>query len=337
MLTRSFEKAFELVDYTEELLLVPNTWGLINDLGIFGTEAVSQHAITVESHEGTLGIVTDQPRGARNLVNKDETRILRSFALSHHPLDDQITPQDVQGKRAYGSPDAAETEAAVMARKLARVRRAHAITLETARAYTITTGQQWAPNGTVSANFYTDFGITRKNVDFVFGTSTTDMVAKVEEVIAHIQDNVLTGDVVNEVIVLCSPGFFSKLIGHATVKEAYKYYSSTQEPLRNRLGTGLYRRFVFGGATFVEYRGSYNGSALITANEAFALPTGVSDMFVTYFGPANRLDMVNTLGEEAYLFSYRDPRGQAVEIQSESNFLNLLRRPAGVVRLFSSN
>lgn len=337
MITRSFEKAFELVDYTPELLLVPNTWGLINELGIFGEQGVSQHSITVESHEGTLGVITDQPRGARNLVNKDETRILRSFALTHHPLDDQITPQDIQGKRLYGSPDATETEAAVMARKLTRIRRAHAVTLETARAFTIVNGSQFAPNGTVSANFYTDFGISRKSVDFVFGTSTTDMIAKVEEVVAHIQDNVLTGGIVNEVIVLCSPGFFSKLVGHATVKEAYKYYSSTQEPLRNRLGTGLYRRFVFGGATFIEYRGSYNGSALITANEAFALPTGVEDMFETYFGPANRLDMVNTLGEPAYVFSYRDPRGQAVEIQSESNFINILKRPAACVRLHSSS
>jgi hypothetical protein len=32
MQTRSFEKPFELVDYTEELLLVPNKWGLINEL-----------------------------------------------------------------------------------------------------------------------------------------------------------------------------------------------------------------------------------------------------------------------------------------------------------------
>lgn len=337
MITRSFEKAFEVIDYTEELLLIPNTYGLINELGIFENQSVAQNAIAVESHEGTLGIITDQPRGARNLVNKDETRILRSFALSHHPLDDQITPQDLVAKRAYGSPDAAETEAAVMARKLNRIRRAHAITLETARAYTITTGQQWAPNGTVSANFYTDFGITRKNVDFLFGTSTTDMVAKTEEVIAHIQDNVMTGDVVNEIIVLCSSGFFSELVGHATVKEAFKYYSSTQEPLRSRLGTGLYRRFSYAGVTFIEYRGSYNGAALIPANEAYALPTGVSDMFISYFGPANRIDMANTLGEESYFFTYRDPRGQSIEIQSETNFLQLLRRPAGVVRLHTSN
>ena len=83
MQTRSFEKAFELVDYTEELLLVPNTWGLINELGVFRNESISQHTITVESNAGTLGVITDQVRGSRNLVNKDDTRALRSFAVPH--------------------------------------------------------------------------------------------------------------------------------------------------------------------------------------------------------------------------------------------------------------
>ncbi len=337
MQVRSFEKPFELVDYTQELLLVPNKWGLINELGIFSSEPVSQHSVTVESTQGTLGIVTDQVRGARNTVNSDDTRNLRSFPIPHFPLDDAIKPQDIQGKRAYGSADAAETEAAVTARKLERIRSSHAITLEAARAYALTTGAIYAPNGTVSGNFFTDFGVTQKTIDFVLGTTTTDLLAKSEEGIAHIQDNILTGEVVNEVIVLCSPTFFAKLIAHATVKEAYKYYTSTQEPLRQRLGSGLYRRFVHGGITYIEYRGSYNGTALIPAGEGVMLPTGTSDMFKTYFSPANRFSHVNTLGEEAYAFTYRDPKDVEIAIQTESNFLNLIRRPAAVVKVTTSN
>jgi len=337
MQVRSFEKPFELVDYTQELLLVPNKWGLINELGIFSNESVAQHSVTVESSQGTLGLVTDQVRGARNTVNSDDTRALRSFPIPHFPLDDAIKPEDVQGKRAYGNADAAETEAAVTARKLERIRSNHAITLEAARAYALTTGAIYAPNGTVSGNFFTDFGVTQKSIDFVLGTTTTDLLAKSEEGIAHIQDNILTGEVVNQVIVLCSPTFFAKLIAHATVKEAYKYYTSTQEPLRNRLGSGLYRRFEHGGVTYIEYRGSFNGTALIPAGEGVMLPTGTADMFKTYFSPANRFSHVNTLGEEAYAFTYRDPKDVEIQIQTESNFLNLIRRPAAVVKVTTSN
>jgi hypothetical protein len=337
MQTRSFEKPFELVDYTEELLLVPNKWGLINELGLFGEEGVAQHSVTVESSEGTLGLVTDKIRGERNNVGKSDTRALRSFAIPHFPMDDAVKPEDVQGKRAYGSADQAETEAAVIARKLERIRMNHSVTLEAARAYAITVGAIYAPNGTVAGNFYTDFGVSRKEIDFVLGTSTTDLNAKSEEGIAHIQDNILSGEVVNNIIVLCSPAFFGKLINHATVKEAYKYYTSTQEPLRNRLGSGVYRRFVHGGVEYIEYRGSYNGTALIPAGEAFMLPQGTADMFKTYFSPANKFSHVNTIGEQAYVFTYRDPKDSEIMIQSEANFLNLIRRPQAVVKLTTSN
>lgn len=334
---RSFEKPFELVDYTEELLMIPNTWGLINELGIFRSESVAQHSITVESTAGTLALVTDQVRGARNTMNTDDARQLRSFAIPHFPLDDYVTPQDVQGKRAYGSPDAAETEAAVIARKLARIRMNHSVTLEAARAYAITNGAIYAPNGTVVGNYYTDFGVTRKEIDFVLGTGTTDILAKSEEAIAHIQDNILNGEVVNGIVAICSPEFFAKLISHATVKEAYKYYTSTQEPLRQRLGTGLYRRFVHGSITYIEYRGSYNGSRLIPAGDAYFLPTGTADMFISYFSPANKFSHVNTLGEEAYAFTYRGQTDENITIQTESNALHLVRRPQAVVRANSSN
>lgn len=336
-ITRSFSNAFDVVDYTQELLLIPNQWGLINELGIFREESVAQHTVTVESRNGTLGLITDQVRGARNLVGKDDTRTLRSFAIPHFPLDDAIKPEDVIGKRAFGSADQAETEAAVIARKLERIRMNHAVTLEAARANTITTGTVYAPNGTVAGNFYTDFGVTRKEIDLALGTSTSDVLGKSEEGIASIQDGIQSGEVVGGMVALCSPTFFAKLISHATIKEAYKYYSSTQEVLRNRLGSGLYRRFQYGGIEFIEYRGSYNGQALIPAGDAYLLPTGTQDTFVSYFSCANKFAYLNTLGEQAYVFTYRSPNDSEITIESESNHLHLLRRPQAVVRLYTSN
>lgn len=333
---RSFDKPFEVVDLTEELNLIPNTWGLINEMGIFRGEGVTQHTINVEATSDTLSVIGDTVRGVRNNVNKDDTRSIYAFSIPHFPLDDQVTPQDLQGKRAYGS-DQADTEAAVVARKLARIRRNHAVNSEAAKAFALTTGGIYAPNGTVVGNYYTSFGITRKEVDFVLGTSTTEVPAKSEEVIAHIQDNQLSGETVSSVTVLCSPEFFGKLIAQAGVKDAYRYYSSTQEPLRNRLGSGVYRRFSHAGLDYIEYRGSYNGTRLIPAGDAYAFPMGTMDTFISYYSPANKMALVNTIGQEAYVFQYRDPKDEGLLLQSESNQIHLVRRPATVVRLFSSN
>ena len=336
MSIRDYAKPFEIIDQTEAIISVPNQWGLINDLGIFQVEGVTQHTVSVESQNGTLALLGDTKRGARNQANKDDIRQIRTFAIPNFSVDDAVFPEDVQGKRAYGSagPDTVD---AVIARKLMRLRQNHAATLEYARAQAICSGGVYAPNGTVAAqNAYTEFGVTRKEVDFVFGTTTTDMIAKGEEGLSYIQDNINTGDVVNEVIALCSPGFFANLISHPTIKDAYKFYTSTQEPLRQRLGSGLYRRFEFGGVTYICYRGKYAGQDLITPNEAFMLPVGVTDMFKTFNSPANKFGQVNAIGEPVYAFTFYDPMNEKIVLQTEQNMLNMVQRPQAVVRLFSS-
>ena len=337
-IVRSFTNAFEVTDYTSEINLIPNAWSLTDELGIFQKEFVSQNTITFEKTSGTIALITDQVRGTRSNVNKDDNRQLHSYTIPHFPLDDYLAPQDVQGKRAFGSVDTAETEAAVIARKLERMRRNHAATAEAAKMQAITTGTIYAPNGTVAANYYTDFGVTRTEVDFVLSTATTNVVEKVEQVIASITDNMLSGDFPSGgIVALCSPQFFGKLIKQANVIESYKYYSSVQEPLRNRLGTGLYRRFEYAGCTFIETRAAFNGTPLVPVGDAYFIPAGTQDAFVSYYGPANRFDYVNTIAEEMYAFQFRDPKGTKIEIETETNALHLVRRPQCVVRGFSSN
>lgn len=340
MIVRSFgaNGQFQVQDWTEEVNVIPNQWGTIGRMGLFNEEPVAEHVVVFEEIIKDGAVIVDRVRGDRAQVGKDATRKLHTFAVPHFPYDDAISPQDLQGQRAYGKPDQAETLAAVRTRKLERIRQNHAWTLEVARAQAITAGTVYAPNGTVSQNWNTEFGVTRKNVDFVLGTSTTNIIAKIEEGIAHIADNAF-GESFTGTVVLCSPGFFSRLIAHAEVKAAYTYYASTQEPLRQRLGdsVGGQRRFVFGGTEFVEMRDAYNGTSLITANEAFMVPTGTQNVFKTYFSPANRFGLVNTLGEQVYVFETEDGKGTKIEIETESNFVNALLRPAMVVRFHTSN
>jgi hypothetical protein len=335
---RSYANGFEIIDRTEDIVAIPNEWGLVNSLGIFGAgEGVSQHQILIEKITHTGAVLLDRVRGERNYVNKDSTRALHSFAIPHFPIDDAIFPQDVQGKRAYGSPEREETLDAVRMRKMERLRMSHAQLLETARCKALTTGDVYAPNGTVVNNWYTAFSISRQEIDFDLDTTTTDVIAKCEAVIAHIQDNLFTGEVPREIVGVCSPAFFAKLIAHATVKEAYKYFSASQPVLRERLDASSldarYRQFLIGGIRFIEYRGtSYDGTAYIPTNDAYFVPLGTRDTFQTFYSPANKFDLVNTIGEEVYMFEYRDPKGEKHEIETEANHIHLLRHPAVVVR-----
>ena len=339
-ITRSYLNDFSVSDYTENLLLVPNVWGLTQQLGIFSTEGITTDTATVEVISKSYGLLEDRVRGQRSTLNKDYTRQLRAFSVPHFPGDDAIYPKDLAGKRAYGE-DGAERLDAVRARKLERIRMSHAATLEAGRMNAIVNGTAYAPNGTVSYNWYTEFGATRKEVDFVLDVGTTEILAKIEEVIAHIQDNAYTGQVVGEIYALCSPEFFGALIAHPKVVDAFKYYTASQQVLRERLNAqGLdarYREFSFGGVLFIEYRGGFAGTMgsitrYIPSGDAYFLPAGGSDDFVTYFAPAQKFDLVGTVGQEAYVFEYADPKGEQIILESETNFLTCLRRPSLVVR-----
>lgn len=344
MIIRDFQNGgqFRVTDWTEEMNVIPNSWGTIGQLGIFSEEGVSQHTVQFEEiiHDGAL--IIDRVRGERNNVSKDFPRKIHTFAVPHFPLDDYISPRDIQGQRAYGSASEAETLAAVRTRKMERIRRNHAWTLEAARAQALTLGTVYSPGGTISQNWFTEFGKTQTSVDFVFGTSTTDIVAKIETVIAAIQDNAGEyGSTMTGVVFLCSPAWFAKLIGHAKVVNAYQYYTSAQEPLRNRLAAGgsataMHREFYFAGARFIEMRDSYNGTALIPTGTAVAIPTG-TDAFKTFFSPAERFELVNTVGEQVYMFETPDQKGTKIEIETESNFVNALFRPELVIACTTSN
>ena len=329
---RDYGNGFKVTDLTEELVSIPNEYGLINQLGIFDVEPVSQHTVTFEASDRVIGLIGDKVRGERNNVSKDGKRVMRSYAIPHFPLDDYITPQDVQGQRAYGE-EGVERLASVQARKLTTIRKSHAVTLETARAKMITSGDIYAPNGTVVGNVYTDFGVTRKQVAMDLTNAATDILGKQREIVDHIQDNIMSGETPSEIIALCSPSYFDAYISQAGVKEAYKFYTSTQEPLRN----GNWSQFRHGDITLIRYNGKFKDAsgvsqALIPDGDAYYLPLDTSDTFKTYFSPANKFDLANTLGESGYLFVYEDGKGSKIEIESESNLINILRRPAIVVR-----
>lgn len=335
MITRSFGNNFEVQDFTQELAMIPNIRTPLSDLGIFRSESIATTAVTFEQTFGTLGLLSDVYRGGSVQANTDETRKLHTYAVPYFKVVDRLTAADIQNVRAYGSADQAETQAAALERKMTRMKRSALMTEEYAKFYALTQGKIYSPSGAVAhSSFYTDFGVTRKEIDFNLEVSTTDVLSKIEEAVAHSQDNALAGDMYSGMVCLCSPEFFAALVSHPKVVASYQYYSSTQEPLRNRLGgnTTLHREFQYGGVLFREVRDSVNGSRFIATDEAYFIPLGTNDMFVSYWAPSNKIALSNTLGEQMYLFQTANPNGESIDLELEFSQVHLLRRPAAVVK-----
>lgn len=334
-------KLGEAIDLSPEINVLVNQWGLYQKLGLFTTENKTQKQVLVPRTYDQDTVLEDRNWSERNNTLKGVNRDVLPLVIPHFPVDDAITPQDIDGKIDWDSlltgGNALLTIEKARAKKMLAIRKAHALTLEVARAQLIRDGSVYAPNGTVTTNFYTEFGLTRQVVKMDLASNTANPLSKFEDVYAGIQDGIGNGVIISDFIALCSPEFFNALITNSFVYESYQYFRQPQGPdlMNGRLTGGpdaRFRQFDYAGMTFIEVRGKVNGVPYVEAGKAYVLPRG-TDSFRTYFAPAERLDTVNTTAQESYYFEFIDQKKGIIEIMTETNFMNALLRPQCIVTL----
>lgn len=334
--------AFSSTSLTQAINVVPNDYGRIRELGLFSNEPITTTTVAVQFENGTLNLLPTRERGAPSSLGMPTKRKAQAFSCFHIPHDDFVLADDVQNIIARTADDARLNAVQTLVnRKQIAMRRKHAITLEHMRMGALR-GEILDNDGSSLLNLFTAFGVTQKTIDFVLGTVGTNVGAKIDELTAYMEDNLL-GETMSGVHVLASPEWFAKFIGHATITDAWKYYDGAYNPLRN----DVRKKFVHRGVTFEEYRGSaqylnedgtYGTRRFIPAGDAIAFPLGTQDTFSTYWAPADFIDTVNTMGEEIYVRTAVDPEFQRwVKLHSQSNPLPIVKRPGLLVRLYSSN
>ena len=331
----STQNAFNVVDRTNELLLIPQNETLMNSSGIWHEEFLATRTVTFEERRGELFIVGDQPEGARPETTGNTVRKLHAYGMTHHPFMDALLPQDIAGISRPGQVGThqLDTKERALLEKMERIRKSYDRTLNFARFRTLAAGDIWAPNGTLAGNFYNDFGLVRKITDFKWDDPAFDPIAAFEEVIANFMEQSTEGQSVNTVRGYASGKFFSKMIAHPRIQAAYNLYAvaAPQQITRDRAGgMALHRRFVFSNIEIIEVLQSVNGELLVNDNECVFVADDGDGAFRTYYGPANRFGYVNTTAESGYLWTFEDPRGTQITIEAEMNMINILRRPGFV-------
>lgn len=342
----------KVVDRTESLIVVPNNVGIVGPLGLFNDDYRTQKNIEIVRSTKRSHILEDRNWDERNqtIAGRQSDSLL--LKIPHFPLDDAITPNDIDGIVQAGSlAEFAELEtvASVRADKMIDLKESHSLTLEAARMQLITTGTAYAPRGTVVTNYYTEFGVTRTEIDVDF-TGAADPRATINTAKKAVRNGLRDGQAgtVRSFVVLCSDSFYMALQQNAFVTDAFKYVDQGQA-LSILLGggganvAGLDARFeqmsLF-GCTFINAGAAgYDNAAgtfvpFIPEGDAYMMPVGVRDLFKTYYAPANRFGSVNRRAQGSYWFEYLNEKDDIIEIMTEQNFLNALLNPAAIVRLF---
>lgn len=334
--------AFRAMELGEAIRVIPNQWGLIGSMGIFAPKSIRGTKFSVEMKNGVIQLVARSDRGTPLGGQRRSKRDLIDFRTERFGLTSQITADDIDNIRAFGEvSELQQAEDEVMERQ-EELRGSMDITREYLRAGALQ-GKVLDADGAVIVDMFDKFDITRKSVDFVLGTATTDLMAKCREVTRHIRTNLL-GDVSSGVQSLIHPDFTDKLMGHADFKERYKYYQNANggDPLRDDTSDG----FDFGGIRWKEYLaeasvpqedGTFATREFIPQAEATFFPLGTRQTFRQFNGSADYVGMANLPGEEMYSKVFVDPKERFVEVEGMMQTMPMCLRPAVAVRGHTSN
>lgn len=333
--------AFQTRELSDAISVIPNMFGRIGEIGLFSPKSLRQPQFQIEASNGILSLVTSSPRGAAAPGLRIGKRNMRDFSTRRFIQEAQITADDVDGIRAFGSETELTQVQDEVNERLISLRANLDITAEFLRAGALR-GVVLDADGSTIANLFTEFGVTQKEVDFTFGTAGTNWIGKANEVKRHIELN-LKGDMMTGVHALCSPGWWDRLMKLQDFKDAFQYYQSVAEPLRNDVRKGV----SWQGITWEEYlgeadtpneNGTWTTRKFIPDNEVRFFPLGTRTTFRDYLAPADYMETVNTPGQAFYAKIAPDPKfNQYVDVQAQTNRLPICMRPAVLIRGFSSN
>lgn len=320
------DDAFSLSALTAAIQNVPYQPGRIGASGLFGEEGLISLDAYIEVSEGVLSLIPVSQRGGAASPMEHGSRTAKSFRAAHLQKDDLVVADSIIGVRSFGSETEIETVAKVVAQRLAPMRNSIEYTLESHRLAAIKGTFYDAAGNSVS--LFTEFGVTQQTVNFALTTATTKVRQKVLDTLEKVED-ALGGLSFSGVRCFCGKNFWAELIEHPLVKETY-LASQAASALR----ADPRMEFEFGGIMFERYRGT--SAVKIADDEAFAVPEGVTDLFITRFAPGDFIEAAGTLGQRLYARQWELANGKGIQLEAQSNPINLCTRPRAVIKLTKS-
>lgn len=316
---------FDMSSMTAAVDKLPRVPGRISKMKLFADKPINTMTAIVEERHGKLELLNTAQRGTVGQTSSRPSRFARSFVVPHIPHNDQVTAEEVQGVRAFGSETQLETVASVVNEKLQAMKNNHEITWEYHQAGALQ-GEVLDADGSTIYDWFTEFGITEVTVDFDLSVAATDQKAKCNSVIRTIR-NALGGTPYTGIHALCGNTFFDEFVSHPLVKAAFERWQDGQFLREGQIEAP----FKFAGITFENYDYTVDSKLYIPATHARFFPTGTQGIFVRANAPANFVETVNTMGRPLYAKQELQRFATGVDLHSQSNPLFICTRPRVLV------
>lgn len=308
-------KPFQMVEMTSAVNANPYRPGFLGSLNLFTPKPIPTTAAMIELKDGTLNLIQTSPRGApieegsnqkRDVYYRETVRIAKGHTLRS---------DEIQNVRAFGSVSELQSMMQLIADRLngptgliAQVE----YTWEHMRLGAIQ-GIVTDANGDTLVNWFTVLGQQAPSeIDFDLDNASPVSGAvrkKCNEVVRGVQRAVgglwLPGS--SYVLGLCGDAFWDDLTAHSEVRQTYL---NTQEASSLR-GGNAWGSFSYGGITWMNYRGSDDGSTVaISTNKVKFVPVNVPGLFDVAHSPSESMPFVNTPGKALYSMIVLDDQRQ---------------------------
>lgn len=325
---------YGVVSLTESINKLPYAPSFLSKLGLFSDKAINSTTAMVEERQGTLSLISTAARGTIQDAHSGPKRVSRAFSVPHIPDYDSVLADDVQGVRPFGSESGVQTVVSMVNDKLASMKQDHEATSEWHKLGAVK-GEVLDADGTsVIYNWFTEFGIAEKVINWPFTTSTAQLKLAAMETKRHIAD-ALGGTVFTGVMALCGDTWYDDLTTHPSTREAYALWQKANEGSSTGgeflRGNQAYDSFMLWGITFVNYRGAIGSQQFIGTSEARFFPTGAPKVFQRVNAPADYIETVNTMGKPLYAKQVRMKWDKGIEIGTQANSLHICTRPGCLV------
>lgn len=339
--------AFSLISMVQAVDKLPYVPTFLRDLGLFRPVPVTTTDIMIEEGGASAAVIQTSPRGAPpKQTGTEKPRKARKFETVRLADSSTITAAQLQNIRAFGSLTETQSLQLEIARRQFRIKQNFELTKERLRLTCVMGGVvKDADNSTI-----VNWGTALNNavpapVAFDFSGDGTAGVFKqaLTNLSRSMKRSLVIGNASDSVQIGCLAGdnYFDNVTGCKETRAIYLQTSQAQD-LKTATDFAAWR---YGNVTFYNYRGTDDvvvdgdneattaGVVGVPPNEAWFFPIsqGGESIFQMAQAPSERLEFVNTPGQELYSWVVPDlKRNMFVDVEMYSYPLPVCTLPSAL-------
>lgn len=320
---------FELQHLTESINEMKTPQLRLAQLGYFKEDGITTTHADIEYQNGSLIIVSDKERGEAGDQLDDLERKGYTFKAVHLPVSGSILADKLQNVRAfgeaYGNGTGGEQFDKVIGDYSKRSKMSIELTIEMLR-FGAMKGKVVGKSGKVIADLFKIFEIEPTAAVDEIDYSDAKGVRNQHAAALRNSKKHQNGALATKYRALSSASYIDALLldpGFAKAYERYQDGKAFREDVRGGI--------EWDGIIWEEHTGIYpDGSLMVEEGTALLIPEDNDGLFITLYAPANYNETVNTYGLPLYSKAEAMKFDKGMELESQSNPINVCTNPLAV-------